>query len=440
MKNQFISIFLGFACLAGGVAFSQESVWEKKFPRLEIAPEFSQTESGDLVLVSEKSGTNGHFQRVFPVEGGKSYEFSALRVAENIEHERRSCVVRIEWSGPGGKEVQSPYPVNPAYFGKDVDWARPDFPGDREACDDGSVLVKDTYLAPADATEAHLQLHLRWADAGKVTWKNVKFAECDPLPKRLVKLAAVHHDLSGGGDQTPAGNRERLAPLIEEAAGQGADLIVLGEYLTCKNVTSDYAEVAEKVPGPSSKFFGKLAKKHDCYLVFSIPERDGHEIFNASVLVGPDGEIVGKYRKVTLPREEIQQGISPGTEYPVFETRFGKVGMMVCYDVFFPEVARELALNGAEVIAMPIWGGNPGLAAARCAENGIYLVTSTYTDHQSNWMKTAIWDREGNRISEADEWGTVVIAEVDLNLPTHWPFLGDFQSRISREGPVREAE
>lgn len=440
MKTQFFSILLGVTFLVGGSAFSQESGWEEKFPRQEIAPEFSQTDSGDLVLTSKKSGTNGHFQRVFPVEGGKSYEFSALRFAENIEHDRRSCVVRIEWYGPGRKSVQSPYSMNPAYFGKDTDTARPDFPRDRETREDGSVLVKDIYLAPKDATEAHIQLHLRWTDAGKVTWKNVKLTECAPLPKRLVKLAAVHHDLSGAGEKTPAGNRERLAPLVEKAADQGAELIVLGEYITCKNGTSDYAEVAEKIPGASSLFFGELAKKHDCYIVFSIPERDKNEIFNASVLVGPDGKIVGKYRKVALPREEIQHGISPGTEYPVFETRFGKVGMMVCYDVFFPEVARELSLNGAEVIALPIWGGNPRLAAARCAENGIYLVTSTYTNHESNWMKTAIWDREGNRISEATEWGSIVMAEVDLNLPTYWQHLGNFQSRISREGPVRKAE
>lgn len=441
MRFHFPSIVLGaLSLVVGSSAFAQENGWKEKFPREEIAPHFSQTDTGDLILTSERSGTNGHFQRVFPVKGGKSYEFSALRFADGIEHERRSCVVRIEWYGPGGKAVESPYAMNPDYFGSTTDKARPDFPRDRENRKDGSVLVKDIYLAPQDATAAHVQLHLRWTDGGKVRWKDVKFTECDPIPQRLVKLAAVHHNLSGSGEGTPAGNRETLAPMVEQAAIQDADLIVLGEFITCKNVTSDYSEVAETVPGPSSEFFGELSKKHDCYIVFSIPERDGHEIFNTSVMVGPEGIVIGKYRKVTLPREEIQQGISPGTEYPVFETRFGRVGMMVCYDVFFPEVARELSLNGAEVIAMPIWGGNPRLAAARCAENGVYLVTSTYTDHESNWMKTAVWDREGNRISEATEWGTIVMAEVDLNLPTHWQFLGNFQSRISREGPVRRAE
>ena len=86
------------------------------------------------------------------------------------------------------------------------------------------------------------------------------------------------------------------------------------------------------------------------------------------------GKIEGKYRKVCLPRGEVEGGITPGKEYPVFKTRFGKVGMMVCYDGFFPEVARELTRNGAEVIAWPVWGCNPLLARARACENHIYLI------------------------------------------------------------------
>lgn len=434
----FLLSFLFIVLLAG--AGSLLGDWTPQYPRGEIAPQFSMTEEGHLVLSSDRSGTNGHWKKAFPVEGGKSYQFSAWRLAENILHERRSCVVRIEWYGANGELVKSPHKVNPVYMGKDTDMARPDYPRDWERRKDGSVLVKDTYMAPVDATEARVQLHLRWTDSGKVTWKEVSFAKTKPLPPRLVKLAAVHHNLSGDGKNTIESNRQKVVPLIEEAARKGADLVVLGEMISCKGVTNIFAEEAESIPGPTTNFYAEVAKENDCYIVLGLPERDGHEVYNSSVMLGPEGEVVGKYRKVTLPREEIQQGISPGYEYPVFNTRFGKVGMMICYDVFFPEVARELAMNGAEVIALPIWGGNPMLAAARCAENGVFLVSSTYTHHELNWMKTAIWDREGNRLAEADEWGTVTIAEVDLNKPTYWPFMGDFKSRIQRESPVRNAE
>lgn len=438
-------LILGIAAMGAVVSQAADELpegWELKTPRAELAVEGRYDDATDTwhLAAPDREGMNGFWEKTFTIEGGKPVRFFALRKAENIDHPRRSCVVRIEWYDAEGGPVRSPHGVNPAYFGsKTAGKAQPDFPRDKETRADGWTVVEDSYPAPESAARAVVQLHLRWAPGGSVMWKNVTFAEAEPLPPRKVTLAAVHHNLPGKGRSVEQ-NRESFAPLIAEAVEKGADLVVLPELLTCKGVTHDYASVAEPVPGPSTEYFGALAKKHGCYLVIGLPERDRHLVYNVAALIGPDGELAGKYRKVTLPREEIAQGIAPGREYPVFETRFGKVGMMVCYDVFFPEVARRLARNGAEVIALPIWGGNPRLATARCAENGVYLVSSTYTGHEHNWMKTAIWNREGDRLAEANEWGTVVVQEVDLNRPTYWHGLGDFQSRIAREGPVWEAE
>src|SRR5262249_54289549 len=152
------------------------------------------------------------------------------------------------------------------------------------------------------------------------------------LPRR-VKLATVHY--RPRPRTTPAEKCRQFAPMIEQAAKQGADLIVLPETLT-QEPGRPYQECAEPVPGPSTEYFGTLARKHDCYVVAGLLEKDRNLVYNVAVLIGPDGLVVGKYRKVTLPRGEIEGGITPGHEYPVFETRFGKVGMMVCYDGFFP--------------------------------------------------------------------------------------------------------
>jgi predicted amidohydrolase len=177
-----------------------------------------------------------------------------------------------------------------------------------------------------------------------------------------------------------------------------------------------------------------LAKTHDLHIVVGLVERVEHLVYNTAVLIGPDGNLIGKYRKVCLPREEVVWGVTPGDEYPVFSTRLGKVGLMICWDVHFPEVARNLSYRGAEIIALPIWGGNPLLASARAVENQVFLVTSAYSRRQ-DWMKTGVIDPTGKWIALAKEWGDVVVVEVDLDKQYHWQFLGDFRARIPRERP-----
>ncbi len=216
---------------------------------------------------------------------------------------------------------------------------------------------------------------------------------------------------------------------MTDAAGRRADIVCLPEGITVVGNGKTYAEVAEPIPGPSTQFLGKLASKHRMYVVAGLYERAGTTIYNTSVLIDRDGRLTGKYRKVCLPREEIDGGITPGHEYPVFETDFGRVGMMICWDVHFPEVARALAAGGAEVLLMPIWGGNEALARARAIENQIYLVASGYD------FKTAIFDKTGRSLAEAGDGTSVLVSEVDLNQREIWPWLGDWPARIWREGP-----
>lgn len=414
--------------------------WTHSGPREEILPVFEfqshggPQHAGSLVTLSDKrDGLHGWWQRTVSVEGGRYYRFSAVRRVVNVKYARRTAVARIFWLDAGGNAALRDFNAETTYREGERPRSEPEYPSDGPEVVDGWTEVSDVFRVPSGATQARIELSFRWAANATLEWSDVLMQPIDPPPSRKVRLATVHFSPAAG--TTNAEKCAQFAPLIARAAEQKADLIVLPETLTYFASGRSMSDCAESIPGPSTDYFGTLAKQHDLYIVAGLLERDAHKVFNVAVLMGPDGAVVGKYRKVALPRTEIDAGVVAGDDYPVFDTRFGKVGMMVCYDGFYPEVARELSNRGAEVIAFPVWGCNPLLASARACENHVFVVSSTYTDITADWMITAIFGRDGRPLAKAQNWGDVVVTEVDLGQPTIWHSLGDFHAEILRHRP-----
>jgi predicted amidohydrolase len=415
--------------------------WTFSSPRAEAAPEhFFDPKAGregkGALVTSTGAGEHwiGCWQKTVTVEGGKYYKFSAWRRYGDMPEARRSVVARVLWQDEKGGHVNWGEPAKSGYSKGNVPRAEPEYPRDLGGSAGEWGRFEEILQAPPGARQAKVELYLQWVANARVEWSDVSLTEAPAPAPRKVRLATIHLQPREG--KNPEDKPPQFAPLIAQAAAKRADMVVLPETLTYYGTGKTMEQCAETIPGPSTDYFGKLAKQHDLYIVAGLVERDGKTIYNTSALIGPDGALVGKYRKVTLPRSEIEAGVTPGREYPVFDTRFGKVGMMICYDGFFPEVARALTIKGAEVIAWPVWGCNPLLAAARACENHVYVISSTYTDESKHkWMISGVYDHYGDVIAKASEWGTVAMAEVDLNQPARWNSLGNYRAQIPAHRP-----
>jgi predicted amidohydrolase len=224
-----------------------------------------------------------------------------------------------------------------------------------------------------------------------------------------------------------AGNLQRLHQLALEA--KGADLLVLPEmFLTGYNIGVDAVSVlAEVYNGESAQQVARIAKAAGIAILYGYPERteDG-QIYNAVQLIDANGERLCNYRKTHLFGDLDRSMFSPGTnDFPVVELNGWKLGFLICYDLEFPENARRLALEGAELILVPTANMIPFdfiadvTVRARAFENQCYVAYANYCGHEGDIHycgQSSIAAPDGSRIAQAGLDEALIVGELDRQL------------------------
>jgi predicted amidohydrolase len=398
-------------------AFAPEpSAWTTWAARPEIAPRFfvasgpGRGEPGALALAADGNpAACGEWRRLIDgVEAGQWYRLTAHYRTEGVPHESWQVLARLDWKDGDGTRVGWPdygYRTSPAGA-----WQR--------------VIIEAP--APGGSTAVEVQLRLQNAPGGTVFWDELRLEEIPAPGPREVVVTSVN--LRPRETASPTESVRAFVALARDRAPAGTDVVLLPEGITLVGTGLSYAEVAEPVPGPTTRELGELARALGAWVVAGLYEREGAAVFNTAVLLDREGHLAGTYRKVYLPREEVEGGLTPGSEYPVFATDFGRVGLMICWDAQYADPARALALRGAELLLVPIWGGNETLVRARAIENRVFVATSGYD------FPTLVLDPDGVPLARAEgDEGSLATATIDLGRRYLDPWLGDMKGRFPKE-------
>jgi predicted amidohydrolase len=257
----------------------------------------------------------------------------------------------------------------------------------------------------------HFEVYLRAATRGRIEISDPSFIEIPDPDFRTARVATVRFDHEIN-NLTVEQQRDRLAEQLDLAGGVEPDIVITTEFTPVIGVPeSEYKsfwDVAEPVPdGPVCRIASAAAKKHNMHVIVGNIERRGAHMFNTAVLFGRDGRFLGQYDKTHLTIGELEWGVSCGDKYPLFDLDFGRIGIHICYDEWFPEVARYYAHQGAEILFLCVAGGKPITWRTRALDNGVHFVAS------STLPPSIIIESSGDIVAENHRGG---FAWADLNL------------------------
>ena len=272
-------------------------------------------------------------------------------------------------------------------------------------------------------------------------------------------------------DSDPATNLQATLAKVEQSAADGANIVCTQELFAtkyfCQSEDHDNFRLAESIPGATTEAFQRLAKRCGIVIIVSLFEKRSAGVYhNSAAVIDADGSLLGIYRKMHIPDDPLYQEkfyFTPGDlGFRTWDTRFGKIGVLICWDQWYPEAARLTAMQGAELLFYPTAiGWHPSekekygeqqrdawqtIQRSHAVANGCFVASVNRVGHETPvggdgiefWGGSFVAGTSGEILSQAGLDESVLLLEVDLGkvdvTRTHWPFLRD--RRIDAYGGI----
>ena len=393
-------------------------------PDLRHAPQLDR--EGEEFVIRRENGSGAMAAHVvgFALDDSPAFRFQA-EAAVDVAAPPESVGAVVDWRAADGKTIARDYL-------------------EREICGEQRSFHR-VLPRPAEAVRAELRMFSRWLE------QSVRFfrpgAEGCEIPPRTLRLITAKIDPPR--PSTEAVNLHLAEQFFDRLAAEGEqpDLILLPENLNTRSTPGPACRKAQPIPGPWSDFLAAQAKRFGAYVVTTLAEREDDNLYNTALILGRNGELIGKYRKVHLTLSEAEAGFLPGSEFPVFQLDCAKVGVATCWDNWFSESVRRLALNGAEIVLFPLAGDGDEthwrhIWPARAMDNGVILAASISQGEAKEPTPAQILLPDGSVAAETRENPGYAAATLDLNRRylTYWlsvgPALGEGPSLYRLERRV----